>query len=75
MQDLLNVADAEKIFEIVNKDQRQQMLSGILLFLRRGKQTILCVVVDHCLCEDLIVRIALAMTEILIHKRRDLIHI
>ena len=60
IKDRLNIADTQDIFEIVDKDQRQKMLLGVFFLLRRWKQIVLGVVVDHGFGQNLIVFIAFA---------------
>ena len=54
-QNGLDVADGQKILKIVNKDHQKNMVSGILLLVRRRQQMILRVVVDHGLGHDLVI--------------------
>ena len=51
------------------------MLPGILFLLRRGQDPGLGVIVDHGLCQDLVVRIALDLLQVLLHEAGDLIHV
>ena len=51
------------------------MLPGIPLFFRRGKELVLCVIVDHGLGQDLVIIMTLGGSEIIFHKGRDLIHV
>ena len=51
------------------------MLPGVFFLLRRGKQIVLRVVIDHGLCQDLVVFVAFGGGQLGIHKGRDLIHV
>ena len=51
------------------------MLPGIPLFFRRGKELVLCVIVDHGLGQDLVIIMTFGGSEIIFHKGRDLIHV
>ena len=51
------------------------MLPGIPLFFRRGKELVLCVIVDHGLGQDLVIIMTLGGSEIIFHKGCDLIHV
>ena len=51
------------------------MFPGILLFYRRGKKMIFCIIVDHRLGQDLVVLISLCGGELFVHKGSDLIHV
>ena len=56
----LNIADREKIFHIIDEDKKKQMLIRIFFSDRRRNQVILCIIIDHRLCQNLIIRITLA---------------
>lgn len=71
----LDITDGKDIFKIVDKDQHQQMFPGIAFLLRRGKELVLGVVVDHGLGQDLVIFMALGGSEIFFHKSSDLIHV
>ena len=58
-QQVLNIADRENIFKIIDKNQEQHVLFGIFLLLGRGKQTVLGVVVNHGLRQNLVIFIPL----------------
>ena len=52
------------------------MLPGIFLSDRRRQQIILCIIVDHCLCHNLVITwISGRIAKIFIHKSRHLIHV
>ena len=51
------------------------MLFRIFLFHRRGKKIVLCIVVDHGLCQDLVLVVPAGGAELALHKCCDLVHI
>ena len=51
------------------------MLSGILLFLRRRKQTVLRVIIDHRLGQNLVVLVPLGALKLAVHEGSHLIHV
>ena len=51
------------------------MLPGIALLFRRGKELVLCVIVDHGLGQDFVIIMTLGGSEIIFHKGCDLIHV
>ena len=51
------------------------MLLGIFFLLRRRKQVVLGIVVDHGFCQDLVILVALGCLKLPIHKCCNLIHI
>ena len=74
-QQALDITDGQNIFKIINENQEQHVLSGILLFLGRWKQTVLGVVVDHRLGQNLIILVTLGCFQLTVHKGGHLIHI
>ena len=42
-----DIMEGQKIFKIVDKDQHQHMISGILFLDRRGEEVIFGIVVNH----------------------------
>ncbi len=71
----LDVPDRKDVFKIVDQDQEQHVLSGILLLHGRREKIVLRVVVDHGLGQDLVLAVPLGGREMLVHKGRDLIHV
>ena len=51
------------------------MLSGILLFLGRRKQTVLRVIIDHRLGQNLVVLVPLGALKLTVHEGSHLIHV
>mgnify|MGYP006986289153 FL=1 len=72
---LLDVCDGQNILKIINEDQHEQMIFGIALLLRGREQVILGVVIDHGLCQDLVIIVTLCGRKLILHKRGDLIHV
>ena len=71
----LDVADRQKVLQVININEQKQMFPRILLLLRRGKKFVLRVVVDHGFGQDLVVGISLAGRQLGVHKSCDLVHI
>ena len=67
--------DGKDIFEIVDKDQDQHVLLGVFLLHRRRKEIVLGVVVDHGLCQDLVLAVPAGGAELALHECRDLVHV
>ena len=72
---MVQIVDAEDVFKIVDKNEQQHVLFGIFLFMWGWQQTILCIIVDHGLGQNLIIRIALGWCEVALHKGCHLIHV
>ena len=44
---MLDIADAQDSFKVINEDQCQQMLFGIFLFIRRREQVVFRIIIDR----------------------------
>ena len=53
-EDFLNVAEGEKIFKVVNKNQHQHVVLAVLLLLRRREKVVLGVIVNHGFSQNFI---------------------
>ena len=62
-------------FEVVDKNQHQNVIPGILLLDRRRQQMVLGIVVDHRLSENLVTFITSGRGQLSVHKSSNLIHI
>ena len=51
------------------------MIPGILLLLRRREQVVLCIIINHGLRKQLILRVTLGGFQMLVHEGCHLIHI
>ena len=67
--------EGQHVFKIVNKDQQEGVLLGIFLLVRRRKEVVLGVVVDHGLGQDLVLRVTLGLCQPLVHKCGQLVHV
>ena len=55
----LDIREAQQIFKIIDKYQKQDMFLGIFFPYRGWKQVVFRIVVDHSLCQNLVFRVAL----------------
>ena len=60
-EQLLNVANGQQVFVVVNKQQQQDVLLAVFFADRSWEQTVLGVVVDHGLGKSLVLRAALGL--------------
>ena len=74
-QERLDVADGKEILQIIYVNQKKQVILRILLLIRRRNQLVLGIIVDHRFGEDLLLRVALAASQLGVHKRGDLVHV
>ena len=75
IQKCLDILDGQYVLKIIDKNQQKHMLPRVFLLIGGREQIVLRVIIDHCLGQNLIVRIALGFRQLLIHKGRDLVHI
>ena len=74
-QNGLNIVKIQQILKVINKYQKQDMILGVFFTYRRGKEVVFGIVIDHSLCEYLVLRISLQLPQVFLHKGSYLVHI
>ena len=71
----LDFAEGYHILEVIDENQHQDVVAGILLFDRRGQQPVLCVIIDHGFCDNHFIRVMTGAGKAFIHEGCHLIHV
>ena len=75
IEQLLYIIYGNNIFEIINVNKDYDMLFTVSLLIRRRKELIFRIIIDHGLGQSFVILTPLIMVEVRIHEVRNLIHV